>query len=235
MSAIFRREFRSFFTGPIGYIALAVMIASSGMYFFMYNLNYGMADLTGVFSGLFTISLLVIPFLTMRLFSDEKRQKTDQALLTAPGSLTGIVLGKFFAALSLYAISISVTLIYAVILAFQISPDWSLLIGNYIGLLLVGALVITIGIFISCLTESQVIAALGTLAISVILLTIDQIASLLSGITILEEIVGFISITTRYSEFTAGLINYDSIIYFITMQALFIFLTVRILDSRRWN
>ena len=235
MSAIFRREFRSFFTGPIGYIALAVMIASSGMYFFMYNLNYGMADLTGVFSGLFTISLLVIPFLTMRLFSDEKRQKTDQALLTAPGSLTGIVLGKFFAALSLYAISISVTLIYAIILAFQISPDWSLLIGNYIGLLLVGALVITIGIFISCLTESQVIAALGTLAISVILLTIDQIASLLSGITILEEIVGFISITTRYSEFTAGLINYDSIIYFITMQALFIFLTVRILDSRRWN
>lgn len=235
MSAIFRREFKSFFTGPIGYIALAVMIASSGMFFFMYNLNYGMADLTGVFSGLFTISLLVIPFLTMRLFSDEKRQKTDQALLTAPGSLTGIVLGKFFAALSLYAISISVTLIYAVILAFQISPDWSLLIGNYIGLLLVGALVISIGIFISCLTESQVIAALGTLAVSVILLTIDQIASLLSGITILEEIVAFISITTRYSEFTAGLINYDSIIYFITMQALFIFLTVRILDSRRWN
>ncbi len=235
MSAIFRREFKSFFTGPIGYIALAVIIASSGMFFFMYNLNYGMADLTGVFSGLFTISLLVIPFLTMRLFSDEKRQKTDQALLTAPGSLTGIVLGKFFAALALYAIAISITLVYAVILAFQVSPDWMLLIGNFIGLLLVGALIISIGVFISCMTESQVIAALGTLAVSVILLSIDQIASLLAGITILEEIVAFISITTRYSEFTAGLINYDSVIYFITMQALFVFLTVRVLDSRRWN
>lgn len=235
MSAIFRREFKSFFTGPIGYIALAVIIAASGMFFFMYNLNYGMADLTGVFSGLFTISLLVIPFLTMRLFSDEKRQKTDQALLTAPGSLTGIVLGKFFAALVLYVIAISITLVYAVILAFQVSPDWMLLVGNFIGLLLVGALIISIGVFISCLTESQVIAALGTLAVSVILLTIDQIGSLLGGITFLEGIVAFISITARYSEFTAGLINYDSIIYFITMQALFVFLTVRVLDSRRWN
>lgn len=235
MSAIFRREFKSFFTGPIGYIALAVMIAASGMFFLMYNLNYGMADLTGVFSGLFTISLLVIPFLTMRLFSDEKRQKTDQALLTAPGSLTGIVLGKFFAALLLFTLSIAVTLVYAIILAFKVSPDWMLLIGNFIGLLLVGGLIISIGVFISCLTESQVIAALGTLAVSVVLLTIDQIAALLSGITVLEEIVGFLSVTTRYSEFTAGLINYDCIVYFITMQALFIFLTVRVLDSRRWN
>ena len=95
MTAIFRKEFRGFFTSPIGYIVIAAIFGFSGYFFRMYNMYYGMANLIGVYSGLFTITLLSVPFLTMRLFSDEKRQRTDQALLTAPGSLTGIVLGKY--------------------------------------------------------------------------------------------------------------------------------------------
>ena len=97
MGAIFRRELRAFFTNPIGYVVLAALFGISGFFFFTYNMMGGVADLSNLYSSLFSVVLLALPFLTMRLFSEEKRQKTDQALFTAPASLTGIVLGKFFA------------------------------------------------------------------------------------------------------------------------------------------
>ena len=235
MGAVFRREFRSYFTNPIGYVVLAVLFCVSGYFFYAYNLYSGMADLTGVYGGLFTVSLLAIPFLTMRSFSEEKRQKTDQALLTAPTGLTGIVVGKFLAAMLLFAIAISITLIYAIILAFQVTPDWMVLIGNYLGLLLVGGMIIAIGLFISSLTESQVIAALGTLGISLLLLCVDVFSYIFYSVSWVTKITGFLSVSARYGDFTSGLIQYDNILFFLTMQALFIFLTVRVLDSKRWN
>lgn len=235
MGAVFRREFKSFFTNPIGYVVMAAVFCVSGYLFYGYNLYMGMTDLSGVYNGLFTISLLVLPFLTMRSFSEEKRQKTDQALLTAPTGLTGIVLGKFFASLLLFALALSITLVYAVIIAFQVTPDWILLLGNFLGLLLVGGVVIAIGMMISCLTESQVIAAIGTLAVSLILLSVDMLGSIFSSISWIENVTSFLSISTRYSDFTTGLIQYDNILFFLSLQALFVFLTVRVLDSKRWN
>lgn len=236
MSAIFKREFRTFFTSPIGYFVLAVIFFLAGLYFFAYNMIGGYADLTGVFSGVFTwILVLVLPILTMRLLSDDKRQKTDQALLTAPVSLTGIALGKFFAALLIYAIGIAITLVFAVIIAFQVTPDWMVIIGNYLGLLLLGGMVIAIGLFISSLTESQFIAALITFAISVILVMIDSVGSMFSSAAWLQAVVEFISVNSRYNEFTNGIIQYDNVIFFLSMQALFVFLTVRVLDRKRWN
>ncbi len=235
MGAIFRREFKSFFTNPIGYVVLAVMFCTSGLFFFMYNMAGGLSSLTYLYSNLFTIVLLVVPFLTMRLFSEEKRQKTDQALLTAPTGLTGIVLGKFFAALALFALALSITLVYALVIALKVTPDWMVLAGNFLGLLLVGGMMIAIGLMISTLTESQVIAALGTLAVSVILLNVDMLGSIFSSITWLADAIGFLSINNRYSNFTVGLIEYDNIIFFLSLQALFIFITVRVLDSKRWK
>lgn len=235
MRAVFRREFRAFFTNPVGYGVLAVLFCISGYFFYLYNLYSGMADLTAVYSGLFTFTLLAAPFLTMRLFSEEKRQKTDQALLTAPVNLTGVVMGKFLAALALFAIGISITLVYAIIIALQATPDWLVIIGNYLGLLLVGGLILSIGVFISSLTESQIIAAIGTLAVSVLFMSIDVLSTLFSSFSFVTSIVEFLSISSRYGDFTSGLIQYDNILFFLTAQALFIFLTVRVLDSKRWN
>lgn len=235
MGAIFRREFKAFFTNPIGYVVLAVLFAVSGYFFYAYNMYSGMANLNGVFGGLFTVSLLVIPFLTMRLFSEEKRQKTDQALLTAPTGLTGIVLGKYFAALALFTIGISVTLVYAIVIAMQVTPDWLVLTGNYVGLILVGGLVVSIGVFISSLTESQIIAALGTLAVSLLLMSVDVFATIFNSISWITTVTEFLSVSSRYNDFTAGLLQYDNVLFFLTLQALFIFLTVRVLDSKRWN
>ena len=175
MSAVFRREFKTYFTSPIGYFVLAMMFGFSGYFFYFYNMGYKSIDLTAVYSNLFTIVLLlVLPILTMRLMSDDKRQKTDQALLTAPVSLTGIVVGKFLAALLIFAIGISITIVFAIVIAFQVTPDWMVIIGNFIGLLLLGGMVISIGLLISCLTESQFIAALGTFVVSFGLLMVDE-------------------------------------------------------------
>lgn len=235
MTAIFRREFKAFFTNPIGCVVLAALYCVSGYQFFVYNMFSGSANLSGVFNGLFVVTLIVAPFITMRLFSEDKKQKTDQALLTAPTSLTGIVLGKFFAAMLLYIIAIAITLVYAVIIALQTTPDWMVIFGNFVGLALVGGLIIAIGVFISSLTESQIIAAIGTLAVSLLLLSVDMLTDIFASVQWVSVITAFLSISDRYADFTAGLIQYDNIIFFLTIQALFLFLTVRVLDSKRWN
>ena len=235
MTAVFKREFRAFFTSPVGYVVMAVLFCFSGWFFFLYNLASGSADMSSVFGNLFTIVLLlVLPILTMRLFSEEKRQKTDQALLTAPTSLTGIVVGKFLSALLMFAIGLSITIVYAVVIAVQVTPDWMVIIGNFLGLLLLGGMVISIGLLISCLTESQFIAALGTFVVSFALLMIDNLKYLFNA-SWLATIVDFLSINQRYNDFTIGVIHYDDILFFLSMQVLFLFLTVRVLDRKRWS
>ncbi len=236
MTAVFRREFRSFFASPIGYAVLALLLAVSGYYFTAYNLTYLALDLSGVFSALYTVSsLLVLPILTMRLFSEEKRQKTDQALLTAPVSLTGAVIGKFLSALLVFAIGISVTLVYAIVLATAGTPEWLMILGNYLGLLLFGGMIIAAGLLFSCLTESQLVAALCTFTFSLLLNLIDSLTSLLPSSKVVEAVVGFLSVSTRYQDFVQGTIQYDNILFFLSMQVLFLFLAVRVLDRRRWN
>lgn len=236
MGAVFRRELRSFFTNPIGYVVLAVMYCVSGYFFFYYNLSANSADLTNVFVQLFSVVMLALPFLTMRLFSEEKRQKSDQALFTAPINLTCIVLGKFFATILLFLIGLSITLVFGVVLAFgKAIPDWTMIFGNYLGLALVGGLIISIGLLVSALTESQVIAAVGTLALSLLLMLVDLLNVLFANFKWIATATEFMSITTRYADFALGLIYYDNVFFFLSLQALFIFLTVRILDKRRWH
>lgn len=236
MKAVFKREFRAYFTSPLGYFVLAIVFVFAGFFFYANNLFGGSTSLGGVYGGLFTVVLLIVlPVLTMRLFSDDKRQRTDQALLTAPVSLTGIALGKFFAALLVFALAISITLVFAVVMAFQIVPDWLVIFGNYIGLLLLGGLIISIGLLISSFTESQFISAIATFAVSFALLMVDGMTSIFTSNTTVVAVINFLSVYQRYNNFTLGSINYADIIFFISMQALFLFLTVRSLDRKRWG
>ncbi len=236
MTAVFKREFKTYFTSPIGYCVIALMFALTGFFFVNYNVYYLSPDMTPVFQSLQSFMLiLVVPILTMRLMSDDKRQKTDQVLFTSPVGLTGIVTGKFLAALLLFAISCTMTLVCSVIIAFKTTPDWLVIMGNYIGLLLLGGMVIAIGLLISCLTESQFIAALGTFIASVILLMVDNLTTWFAGVTWVAEVAEFLSVSQRYGNFAVGTIQYNDIIFFLSMQALFLFLTVRLLDRKRWN
>ena len=233
MLAILKREFKSYFTSPIGYVCLAVFVLFEGFNFsILYSEGY--PDLSYVFLGMFTIALFIIPILTMRLLSEDKRQKVDQALLTAPVSLWSIALGKFFAALSVFALGFSPTLIYQLILQAVSTPDWLVFFGNYLGIVLLGASLISLGLFISSLTESQVVAAVGSFAVSLAILSLDSLASVANS-SIVDSIVGWISFSARYNAFISGTFDITNFIFFISFTAVFLFLTVRMLEKKRYS
>lgn len=145
MLAIFKREFNSYFTSPIGYVFIAMFYFISGIFFFLYNLAAASAELRYVYSMLFTCSALLMPILTMRMLSEDKRQKTDQILLTSPVSLTGLLMGKFLAAFLVYVIAVSITLVYALVLSVFVSFNWAVIVSSYVGILLLGAALIAVG------------------------------------------------------------------------------------------
>lgn len=232
MTAIYQREMRSYLTSAVGYVFLAVFYAIAGYYFFATSLVSNSTDLSYVFSNLFSIVIFLVPMLTMRLFSEERRQKTEQALFTAPVSFTGVVMGKFLACLTMYLLGMGVTLLYFLVMcAFQI-PDVAVFCGNFLGLFLLGAALCAIGIFISSLTESQVIAAVGSLAIGLFLLFANSFTPVVSSEWI-NTVMDGISFYQHYLDFTRGLLNLSDLTFFVSVTALFLFLTVRHLERRR--
>ncbi len=234
MLAIFRREVSTYFTSPIGYIFLAVYYFFSGYYFYGYNLYMGTTDMSMVFQALFSVLMFIVPILTMRLLSEDKRQKTDQALLTAPVRLSSIVVGKFLAAFLIFAIGVAMTLVYAVVMSAFAQPDWIMVLGNVLGLLLLGAALISIGLFISSLTENQVVAAVGSFAIMMIIMMLDGVISAISW-EWLTAIMNIISFSTRYTDFTNGIFDISNVLFFISVAVIFNFLTVRVLEKKRWS
>lgn len=234
MTAIMRREFSAYFYSPIGYVFLAVFYAFSGLYLTMYNLVYQITDLTYVFSGMFTVILFLIPILTMRLLSEDNKNKTDQALLTAPVNLTGLVMGKFLAAVLVYVLALSITLVYGVVINIFGNVNWAIVWGNFVSILLYGMALIAIGMFISSLTENQVIAATGGFAVGLFLLIIDSLSSATANPVVLY-ILSAISFNKHYNSFLDGIFSMYDIFFFLSVTAIFVFLTIRSLEKRRWS
>lgn len=234
MIAILRREFMAYFYSPIGYIYLSVYFFFAGLYFILFTIMAGRADISPVYSGLFTIILFLIPILTMRLLSEDKRNRTDQALLTAPVPLLNLVLGKFFAAVIVYTIGLSITLVFGVIVNIFTPPNWAIIWGNFIAMLLLGMALISIGMLISALTENQVIAATGGFAVALLLLLIDVLSNFTAN-PVLQNILIEMSFQRHYSTFPSGIFSFSSIFFFICVTAIFVFLTIRVLEKRRWS
>ena len=235
MGAIFKREMKAYFTSPIAYIFLAVFYIITAFYFVNMNLANGSTDMSYVFAGVFVIMMILLPLLTMRLFADEKKLKTDQGLLTAPVNLFEIVMGKFFAATVVFLVGMAIYIPYIlVILKLAGTIAWASVIGNLLGLLLLGCSFISIGIFVSSLTELQIVAAIVSIIINLVLYMIDVIASTVS-IDILKKVMVAIGFCNRYTEFTQGILNITSVVFFISTIFIFNFLTVRVLEKRRWS
>ena len=232
MSAVFKREFKSFFNSPVGYVCVAALTALYGFFFYQVMIMGSTSYIGNVYYTIFTYGMMIVPILTMRTFSEDRKNKTDQALLTAPVNVSGIVMGKFLSAFAIYAIATCMGLLPALALSAFATLPWGIIIGNVIGTLLYGGAMVSIGVFISSLTVSQVIAALGTFAVSLMLLFIENLASS-SGIV--GMIVKWISFTSRYNTFTQGLFDVTSCVDFISIMAIFCFLTMRKIESRRWN
>ena len=212
---------------------MAVIYVFSG-YIFFGVLYSNTTSLSNVFNGMFTIIMLLIPILTMRLMSEDLKNKTDQALLTAPISLVSLVLGKFLAALIVYCLGVAITLVYGVVIAAFAPPDWTVVFGNVLGMLLLGAALIAIGMFISALTENQVIAAVGGFAVGFSLILVNSLSALIS-IEWLKKFVSGLSFMERYDEFTNGILDISNIFFFVSVCAVFVFFTVRVIEKRRWS
>lgn len=234
MNAIFKRETRAYFDSLIGYIFLTAFFAASGILFSVSSLQYGSTDMSGMYSGLFYILLVLIPILTMRTLSEEKRLKTDQLLLTAPLNLSSLVMGKFLAALVIYSIGVCMTVVYAIVVSFFGTVSWLTVLGNALGLLLLGAAFISVGIFVSSLTENQVIAAIGAFAAMLVLFLIGTISTIIP-IKWIADILSGLSFSARYSPFTYGIFDISNVLFFVSAAAIFLFLTVRVLERRRWS
>lgn len=234
MTAIFRRELLSYFISPIGYIFLAAFYAFSALFFNINSLAMGSTDLRATFQVMILLCLILIPLLTMRTFSQEKAQKTDQCLLTAPVSLGGIVLGKFIAAFLVFSLAAAVFVIYAVVISAFAKPDWTLILSNFVGLELLGTAYISIGILCSCLTQNQMVSAVTSFAVMTFFYLLSAIATVIP-IDFISNLMNKLSFLNRYYAFSNGLFDFSNIIFFVSVAAVSMFLTVRVLESRRWN
>ena len=232
MSAIFKREFKSYFCTPVGYIVVAALYFFLGLYFSMIY-SYGAPSIEVVIVSMSTVIIFVMPVITMRLFSEDRKQKVDQALFTAPVKLINIIMGKFFAALTLFMLPMAITLIYQILLMFTAEINWLTYLCDLLGVALLGSAIIAIGMFISALTESQIIAGIFGLAVSFFIMQIDYFATAV-GLEWFKSICTAVSFITRYNAFTAGQLDFSNCVFFISVTAMFIYFTYVSFDKKRW-
>ncbi len=234
MGAILKRELSAYFNSAIAYVVLAAYFFFSGLFFYTYCVMYNSASLSYVYANMIMIILFIIPIITMKTFADEKYQKTDQALFTSPVSLGQVVVGKYLGAFVLYVICSCIFLLYAVVISFFTTPEWSVIFCTFIGLLLFGAALTAINVFISSLTESTIVAAIVSMAVNLVIYMMSNFASMIS-IDWITAIIDKINFATYYDAFKYGLLNVTDIVFFLSVTGLFMFFTVRVLEKRRWS
>ena len=238
MLAIWKREVQNYYLTSIGYVFMGIFLLVGGIMFSLSNIYSASATLAGMLNNLNYIFMLIVPILTMKLLSEEKRSKTDQLLLTSPRSIWDIVLGKFLAACSVILISTAITMFYVIILAVYSNATYPALIAtNYLGFLLLGFSYVAIGVLMSALTESQVSAAVLTIGVNLLLQILESVGSSVSipGFPLLNTVISWFSLYSRYYDFAAGILSLANVFYYISFCGVMLFLAVRVIDKRRWS
>jgi ABC-2 type transport system permease protein len=235
MLAVYKREMRGYFATPLGYVFLGIFLAVAGAVF-CYTTFFSMtSEVTGYFTTMLNCFIILLPLLTMKLFTDEKKQKTEQLLLTSPVSLFSIVFGKFFAAYTLFAGATLFSSLYFLLLALYGNVQGAIFFGNLLAVLLVGMAFIAIGTFVSAITESQLSAAVVTIGILAGLMAITLLCDLLPDAFWLRYVIEALSPFYRFANFANGIFDFVGLFYYLSVTALFLFLTVRVFDRRRFH
>lgn len=233
MLAIFKRDFRAYYTSPIAYVVTGLFVAVLAL-FFTSSLNAGVASFSSGFSsGITYLFLFLIPLLTMRIFSEDKRNGTEVLLLTSPNRVTAIVLGKFLAAYSVLANMVLASFIYPLIMMIFGKPDVPVLLNTYLGILLYGAVCVSIGVFASSLTENQIVAASITFVTLLLMTAIDFISSNVGGF--IGKVLVWLSLNERLAAFSDGILDLTTVVFMLSFVAVFVYLTVRVLEKKRWS
>ncbi|AUS97758.1 ABC transporter permease [Clostridium thermosuccinogenes] len=232
MLAIFKREVKSYFYSPIAYVLIGLFILISSI-FFLSNLYGGYAEFNSNLSQMNFLLLFILPILTMRTLSEDRKNGTEVLLVTSPVSITGIVVGKYLAALAVFLVMTAITFIYQFILFGFGDPAVAQLVGGYVAFILLGASFISVGVFASSLTESQIIAAVTGIISLLIMWLMGYISNFTTGI--LAKVLSWFSLLERYNDFNLGILNLGSIVYYLSFIFVFIFLTIRVIEKRRWS
>jgi ABC-2 type transport system permease protein len=244
---VLRKELRSYFSSPIAYVVLFVFLVISGIFFFLYLQSFleaifdprfqyaeGQINLNEVvirpyFGTIGVILLLLIPLMTMRLIADERRGFTAELLFTSPVRLTSIIIGKYLASLLLFGIMILLSAVYILVLIKYGNPDLGPILSGYLGLVLMGASFLAVGIFASALTENQMIAAVISFGILLVFWIMGATSS--AG----DSIFGYLSIINHFENFTKGVIEIKDVTYYLSFLFLGLYLAYIALDSERWK
>ena len=251
--AIAHKELKSYFASPIAYIVIGFWALLYG-YFFVALLNYfvrqsmqmGQFGMQGpqamnvnqqlirpLLQNVLILILFLMPMVTMRSYSEEKRSGTIELLLTSPLTDFQIIMGKFLGAMALYGAMLAVTLIHVGLLFIYGRPEWKPLVTAYLGLLLMGGCFISVGLFISSLTKNQIVAGMVTFAVFLMLWIITWIGSF-SGPTI-DKLTQYLSIVDHYDDFGKGVLDTTHLIYYVSFITFGLFLTAKSVDTERWK
>ena len=251
--AIAHKELKSYFAGPIAYIAIGLWALLYG-YFFVAILQFfvrqsmqmGQMGMGGpqsmnvnqqlirpLLQNVTIMILFVMPMVTMRTYSEEKRSGTIELLLTSPLSDFQIIMGKFLGAMALYGVMLLVTMIHIALLFYFGNPEWKPIVTAYLGLLLLGGCFISLGLLISSLTKNQIVAGMVTFAVFLLLWIITWIGSF-SGPTV-DQLTQYLSIIDHLDDFSKGVVDTKHLIYYVSFITFGLFLTAKSVDSERWR
>ena len=254
--AIIERELRAYFISPVAYVVLTIFAFLSGLFFqtilsqimqyammqAMQGAQFGRGptpiDVPGIVSRQFlqtmsVILLFMIPMITMALFSEEKKRGTIELLLTSPITDLQVVLGKFFAAVSFFVILLFTTFIPTIVLYIYGKPATGPILSAYLGLFLYGLALLAVGVFISTLTENQIVSAVISFGTIMVLWLVDVVAQRAEAPT--KDVLTYMSVLSHLDDFMKGVLSTSHIIFYLSMMAFALFLTYRSIDSLRWR
>jgi ABC-2 type transport system permease protein len=247
--AIADKELRSYFSSPIAYIIIGFFLLPFGVFFYLYltsfvrqsmqqaqfggAMNLNQQVIRYVLQNASVIILFIMPMITMRTYSEEKRSGTIELLLTSPLTDVEIILGKFFGALGLYIAMLAVTLPHMGILFYYGNPEWRPVVAAYLGLLLMGGAFVSLGLLISSTTNNQIVAGIVTFVVFLLLWIIGWFADT-AGPTI-GPITSWLSITEHFDDFSKGIIDTKHVLYYLSLITFGLFLTAKSVDTERWR
>ena len=227
MGAIYKREMQSYFYTPAAYVFMGVFLALASVFF-------GVGNLLSFISQLSYLWMLLSPVLTMRLIAGERRQRTDQLLFSSPCSLSGMVLGKFFAAATVLLCTVGATFVYALLVAMYGTLYLGETLVGYLGLILQGCAFLALDLFVSCFAKSQMTAAVLGVGANLLVWLSDVLASAVS-IQAVSDALNFLSLYQRFAPFAQGQLRFSNVFFDLLFIAMTLFLSVRVLDARRWS
>ncbi|HUU45119.1 MAG TPA: ABC transporter permease [Acidobacteriota bacterium] len=229
-----QKELRSFFNSPVAYVILTLFLLICGWFFAAGLFLVGQADMRDLFSSIIPIAyLFFIPAITMRLISEEKKSGTLELLVTLPVRDAEIILGKYLATLGLLASALVLSFAYPMTLAWLGDPDGGALVGGYLGLFLMGAGYLAIGLFTSGLTQNQIVAFISGFMLIFVFFMLDKVLVFFPGpvATVLE----YLSVSYHFENIARGVVDTRDLIYYLSMIVVFLFLAMRTMESRRWR